>query len=255
MLIHMILFNCRIIFPRRNVSRSIYPFSDGCIFRLLAVFCFSSSAVNLPTTLWHLLVCVPRLAGVDICSVPRSWYLTLQSITINLVLLYAPAFHLGTNKSHLRYTRAFCTACETQRDLVRAHACLCSPPWLLSLLLEDSKPFPAPRPCTDWSSPELAFWSSDVPPQTWAGPPDRHVSRGPHMKWGCCVWGTGSLTLLHFNVKLQNWYFLQLLEHVEVSLVQFAMWIYLFNCKPDEIEIQIKSSSWKFTVQIEMCCR
>lgn len=72
MLIHMILFNRGIIFPLRNISRSIYPFSDWWIFRLFAIFCFSSSAMSLAMTLWHLLVCVPSLSRVNICSVPSS---------------------------------------------------------------------------------------------------------------------------------------------------------------------------------------
>ena len=184
MLIHTILFNRGIIFPLRNISRSIYPFSDGWIFRLFAIFCFSSSAMSLAMTLWHLLVCVPGLSGVDRRSAPSSPKSHSETWT------YSEALPSTWGQVSFQYSQspALCTDAG-------AHPCLLSPLWSLSTLLEAegqpapdphylAPPAPDPRylvpPALDpppAGPSEPPCRGSGPPPQSWAGPSSRG-SRG-----------------------------------------------------------------------------
>lgn len=157
MLIHMILFNLRIIFPLRNISRSIYPFSDGGYSGCLRYFCFSSSAMSLAMTSWHLLVCVLSLSGVDILQVPP-----LQSVTEwNLVLLWVP-LPLMRDKSAYSTHRAQHSAQLRPSRLAGAH-----PPPL---------PVQSPSPLLEAAGPQPRTPHHLAPPAldpyTWPSSPD-----------------------------------------------------------------------------------
>lgn len=238
----MILFNLGIIFPLRNISRSIYPSRTGGDIRLFAIFCFSSSAMS---SWW------PR----DICwcvfLACLGWtyagFPPLQSVSVKLSPTLSPCLWCVDKSAYSTHRAQHSAQPETQQtgwlSPLPPPSLLQSPvpaSWKLQALqprtpttwpLQPWTPIPGPSspgpPPPGPSSPDPHHRAPSEPlqrlrasPQSWAGPATSPLVSTMCVKRGCCIHGTGLLASL--PLKLQNWCFTQLLDHFsQVSSGQF----------------------------------